>query len=117
MRRLLLTVALAVLPLASAAGPGGEDIVSIRLEPESRALSGKNASQQYIVIAKTAADREWDVTDQAQFSLTNPDLAVFKELGQGVTVRDGETKVQASVGSHAAEAIVIPGVWRVKTWD
>ena len=106
MRRLLLTVALAVLPLASAAEPGGDNIVSIRLEPESRALSGKNASQQYIVIAKTAADREWDVTDQAQFSLTNPDLAVFKELGQVVTVRDGETKVQASVGSHTAEAIL-----------
>ena len=106
MRRLLLTLAFALLPAAGAAGPGGEDIISIRLEPESRALSGKNASQQYIVIAKTAAGRERDVTDQAQFSLTNPDQAVFKELGRVVAVRDGETKIQASVGSHTAEAML-----------
>ena len=104
MRRLLLTSAFAALPLFGAAGSASGDIVSIRLVPETRTLSGKNASQQYIVMAKTADGGERDVTEQTHFSLEHPETATITETGRVVAARDGETKVRASFGSHASEA-------------
>ena len=103
MRRLLLVSVLAALPLLGAAS-NQNDIVSIRLTPEVRTLSGKNASQQYIVMAKTASGADRDVTEQAAFSLANPETAALQGTGRVVAAQDGETKVQASLGSHSAEA-------------
>ena len=111
MRRLLLTSALAALPLLGAAGPANDDIVSIRLLPQIRTLSGKNASQQYIVMAKTADGGERDVTEQTHFSLEYPETAAMKETGRVVATQDGETKVRASFGSHTSEA-TLRYVWK-----
>ena len=104
MRRLLLTSAFAALPLFGAAGSASGDIVSIRLVPETRTLSGKNASQQYIVMAKTADGGERDVTEQTHFSLEHPETATITETGRVVAARDGETKLRAAFESHASEA-------------
>ena len=82
---------------------GESEIVSIRLLPEARTLSGKAASQQFVVMAKTAGGKELDLTEQARFTLADPELAAFKETGRVIAVRDGETKVRAAVGTHEAE--------------
>ena len=104
MRRLLLASAFAALPLLGATGSANDDIVSIRLVPETSTLSGKNASQQYIVMAKTADGGERDVTEQTHFSLEHPETVAIKETGRVVATQDGETKVRASFGSYASEA-------------
>lgn len=79
-------------------------VVSIRLVPQSRTLAGKAASQQFIVMAKTAKGGERDVTDQAEFSLADPGLGAFKEHGRLIAAKDGATQVRATVGSHETEA-------------
>ena len=105
MIRVLLVCALlfGALPLYGAV-EGEPQIVSIRLVPEARTLSGKAASQQFVVMAKTAGGRELDLTEQARFTLSDPELAAFRETGRVIAVRDGETKVRAAVGAHEAEA-------------
>jgi hypothetical protein len=103
MRRLLLVSALAVLCSSGAAGSDTEKIVSIRLTPQSRTLSGKSASQQYIVMAKTADGRERDVTDQAKFSVANPETAAIDGTGRVITAQDGETKIQVTYGDFETE--------------
>jgi len=80
------------------------DVVSIRLVPESRTLAGKTASQQFIVMAKTAKGKERDVTDQAKFTFADPKLGAFKEHGRVIAAMNGATKVRATVGSHETEA-------------
>ena len=99
MIRVLLVCALlfGALPLYGAV-EGESQIVSIRLVPEARTLSGKAASQQFVVMAKTAGGRELDLTEQARFTLSDPELAAFRETGRVIAVRDGETKVRAAVG-------------------
>ena len=91
------------LPLYGAV-EGESEIVSIRLVPDARTLSGKAASQQFVVMAKTAGGRELDLTEQARFTLADPELAAFRETGRLIALRDGETKVRAAVGAHEAEA-------------
>ena len=107
MKRLLLAVVLAALPLFGAASSNQDEIVSIRLAPEARTIAGKRASQQYLVMAKTASGGERDVTEQASFSLAHPEIAAVQGIGRVVAARDGATKVQASLGSHTAEATLL----------
>ena len=80
------------------------DILSIRLVPDSPVLSGKNSSQQFVVMARPTDGPERDVTDQAQFSVLDMEVAAAKGTGRVFAVRDGRTKVRAAVGAHEAEA-------------
>ena len=82
------------------------DILSIRLVPDLPTLSGKNASQQFVVMASLTDGRERDVTDQAQFSVSATDVAATKGTGRVFALQDGQTKVTAAVGTHEAEAVL-----------
>ena len=82
------------------------DIRSIHLVPESRTLSGKNASQQFVVMARLADGRERDVTDQARFSVLAAEVVKTDDAGRAFALQDGQTRVRAAVGTHEAEAIL-----------
>src|ERR1700738_1077925 len=79
-------------------------LISVRLMPQERTLSGKKASQQFLVLGKFADNRERDLTGQAHFALSNSAAARADESGRVFAVADGETVVTASVGALAARA-------------
>ena len=88
---------------AAAAAAGSQpEIVSIRLVPRSRMLSGKNASQQFVVMGRLSDGRERDVTGQARFALSNADVGRIDSTGRMFATRDGETAFEALVGGHQA---------------
>ena len=90
---------------ARAATSGSQPgIVSIRLVPASRMLSGDNASQQFVVMGKLADGRERDVTGRARFALSNAEVGRIDNDGRMFAANDGETKVEAAVGERKATA-------------
>ena len=89
---------------SAAAGDSQSEIASIRLVPDARTLSGKNASQQFVVMGKVADGRERDVTGQTRFSLSNSDVGRIDNAGRLFSSADGETGVEAIVGTHKATA-------------
>ncbi len=93
-------VAALTISLGAPAADSEPEVVSIRLVPRSRTLSGKNASQQFVVMGKLADGRERDVTGQARFSLSNADVGRIDHAGHMFAARDGETAVEALVGDH-----------------
>ena len=93
-------VAALTISLGAPAADSEPEIVSIRLVPRSRTLSGKNASQQFVVMGKLADGRHRDVTGQARFSLSNAEVGRIDHAGRMFAARDGETAVEALVGDH-----------------
>ena len=79
-------------------------IVGVHLYPEERTLRGENAIQQYLLMGTLSDGSRKDLTAQASFSLSDPNVARPQEGGRIVTVADGETEVTAVLGTHEAKA-------------
>ena len=103
MRRAVLIPAVLAMSVTVLAGADAEEVVSIRLAPESRTLSGKGASQQYIVMAMTADGRAIDVSDEARFFVADPARVTMNGAGRVVAAKDGETTIRATYGKFKAE--------------
>jgi hypothetical protein len=86
------------------AGGKGPELVSVRLVPEAANLTGKGASQQFVVMGKFSDGRERDVTGEARFSLSNPGVGAVQGEGRVLASEDGETRVEAVVQGRSAEA-------------
>ena len=79
-------------------------IVGVHLYPEERTLRGENAIQQYLLMGTLSDGSRKDLTAQASFSLSDPNVARPQEGGRIVAVADGETEVAAVLGTHEAKA-------------
>ena len=79
-------------------------IVGVQLYPEERTMRGGNASQQYVLMGTFADGSRKDLTAQASFSLSDPDVARPQEGGRIIALADGETEVAAVVGTQEAKA-------------
>jgi hypothetical protein len=104
----LALVLAAVLPAAEKPRDGGAEpqLLSLRLVPEVATLSGKGASQQFLVMGRFSNGRERDLTGEARFSLSNPGVGAIQGAGRVLASQDGETKVEADVQGQRAEATV-----------
>ena len=79
-------------------------VVNLQLYPEERTLKGGNASQQYVVMGTLADGSRKDLTAQASFSLSDPEVAREQQRGRFTAVADGETEVLAVVGPLEARS-------------
>lgn len=89
-------------------------VVSLRTVPAEAALKGARTTQQFLAIAKYSDATERDVTDQAEWHLSNPALASLVSSGRVTPSSDGTltliasfsgAKAQSSVRIEAAKAI------------
>ncbi len=64
-------------------------MVSLRIAPAQASLKGASATQQFVAIAKYADGTERDVTDQAEWRVSNPSLAKFISTGRIAPLADG----------------------------
>jgi hypothetical protein len=84
------------LPLLAAGPP-----VSIRIEPAERTLRGEGSSQQLLVIGRYEDGIERDLTGEAQWKLSDPELATI-EGGRIAARKNGTLAVSASIGGRNA---------------
>jgi hypothetical protein len=90
----------------SAAGATTEPALSLRLEPAEAGLWGRNASQQFVLLARFPDGIERDVTSQARFSLTGSHVARLVGAGRVVGIADGKTTLAAAIGGKTATATI-----------
>ena len=88
------------IPLAAADAPA----VSLHVYPEAAELTGAGASQQWIVVGKTADGREVDLTDRASWSVADPAIAALRDGARAYSLTDGETLVRAELDGQSAQA-------------
>jgi uncharacterized protein DUF1553/uncharacterized protein DUF1549/Big-like domain-containing protein len=81
-------------------------VLSLRLVPESRTLSGANASQRFLVLGRFADGLEREVSSQSRFSLSNLSLAQVDRDGRVRALADGEVLLTASFRGQSARAVV-----------
>jgi hypothetical protein len=95
-------LALASLGAAAAAEPS---IVSLEIVPAAANLVGHNASQQLLLIGKTSAGAEIDLTDKADWSVAGSSAARL-DGARLFSVADGAATVHASAAGRSVEAAV-----------
>jgi len=78
------------------------EIVSLRILPESAELVGTGASQQLLVLGKTRQGDEIDLTDQADWSVGEPETVALRDASRAFGMGDGGTIVEASYAGHSA---------------
>jgi hypothetical protein len=94
---------LAVLAMdVSAASKPTARLISIRLEPQARTLSGTGASQQLLVVGEFSDGAEQDLTGIAAWRLSDPALARIAVGSRLLAMADGNLKLTATVQSHSA---------------
>ena len=84
----------------------GESILSLRLLPERITLSGRAASQRFVVLGKTRDGLERDLTSQSRFSVDPPSIARVDPSGQVHSLQDGQTKLEVRLGSLKTQASI-----------
>src|SRR5579871_131694 len=94
MPRAVFILAFAVAAMASPVPPR---LLSIRVEPQERVLRGSHVSQQLLVIGTFSDSSEQDVTDLAQWSLSDPSLARIEGGARLLVIRDGLLTLTATV--------------------
>ena len=75
---------------------------SVRIVPEKTTLSGKGASQQFLVMGRSPDGSERDLTEDAVFQLSNVGLGVFRETGRLMAQQDGTATLEAVVKGKRA---------------
>src|SRR5579871_6878487 len=100
MPRAVFILAFAVAAMASPVPPR---LLSIRVEPQ-RVLRGSHVSQQLLVIGTFSDSSEQDVTDLAQWSLSDPSLARIEGGARLLVIRDGLLTLTATVQGCTASS-------------
>ena len=93
----LISIFLFLAAAAGAASHGVAKLVSIRVAPESRTLTGAGAAQQFLVIGSFSDGTEQDVTGQAAWRLSNPALAKITPDALLIAAADGSLTITAKV--------------------
>ena len=83
-----------------------DSILSLRLLPERITLSGKTASQRFVVLGMTADGLERDLTSQSRFSVDPASIARVDPSGQVHSLQDGETTLEVRLGTLKAQASI-----------
>ena len=84
------------LGIAAAMALAQERVVSLRVEPvANRVLQGAGAAQQFLAIATLADGLERDVTEEAEWSVSDPARAAMARAGKLQAIGDGAVKVAA----------------------
>lgn len=97
-------LALAYLPWVWAAGSGTP--VSLRIVPESRILQGSDASQQFLLIGTFADGMERDLTSQARWTNSSPQIGELNAEARLFARGDGKLTLTAALGGKSAQATV-----------
>jgi hypothetical protein len=79
---------------------------SIRVEPKERTLHGEGASQQFLVIGTYPDGGERDVTGEATWNLSDPELAVFESGGKLTARKNGTVTVKATAAGRTAATTI-----------
>lgn len=87
--------------VAAAADPA---VVSLRIVPAESRLTGSGASQQLLVLGKTAEGAEIDVTGEASLVVADPAAAELREGARVFGTSDGATEVTASYAGLSSTA-------------
>ena len=83
-----------------------DSILSLRLLPERITLSGRAASQRFVVLGKTRDGLERDLTSQSRFSVDPPSIARVDPSGQVHSLQDGQAKLEVRLGSLKTQASI-----------
>src|SRR5437667_6812485 len=81
-------------------------LLSLRLVPNETTIRGAQAWQRFLVIGKYADGVERDLTSQARFSLSNPQVAKVDETGRVQSLADGVATLRAEVANQQAKAAI-----------
>ncbi len=87
---------------SAAAGQALAELLSLRLAPDNTTLWGAKASQRFIALGKYSDGVERDVTREARFSISKPNLARMDEGGRLEALADGTAVLTAGLGRHTA---------------
>jgi Protein of unknown function (DUF1549)/Protein of unknown function (DUF1553) len=98
-------VLLTALILANAAWPGAK-VVSLRTVPAQAVLKGTRATQQLLAVAKYSDGTERDVTAQADWKISNPELAKFVSAARLASSGDGAVNVTAAFSGVQAQSAI-----------
>jgi hypothetical protein len=79
---------------------------SVRVLPESVALSGRGSTQQLLVMGRYADGLERDLTATASLTAAKAGIVEFREGGRIAAAGDGETAIEAVVEGRKARAAV-----------
>lgn len=93
---------LAALTAFGAAPDRPAKLISIRIEPQGRTITGRGASQQLLVVGAFSDSTERDVTDQAKWRLSDPTLARVADGARLFAVADGSLTLTATVTGRSA---------------
>lgn len=94
--------ALALMMINLSTPAASRKLLSIRIEPQGRTLAGTGASQQLLVIGMFSDSTEQDLTDEAQWRLSDPALARIATGARLFAVADGALTVTATLQGRAA---------------
>src|SRR5437016_752397 len=81
-------------------------LLTLRLVPNETTIRGTQASQRFLVIGKYTDGVERDLTLQARFSISNPQVAKVDETGRVQSLADGVAALRAEVANQMAKATV-----------
>ena len=82
--------------LFSAAAWAGPKLVSLKTVPAEATLSYAGSAQQFLAIAAYDDGTERDVTGEAQWRVSDPDLATLTAPARLAALADGSVTVSAS---------------------
>ncbi len=92
--------------LGAAYGKPSAKPPSLRLVPSEVVLRGTESSQTFLVMGTFEGGLERDLTSQAEFSLSNPDLAQLSPLCRVTPRADGDLLLRARVDGQEARATI-----------
>ena len=91
--------------LFAASAAAAARAISLKIVPADATLRGANSAQQFLAIAHDDGT-ERDVTAQARWRGSNPQVAAFEGNGRLVSRGDGETRISATLGKVPARTTV-----------
>ncbi|MBI3698062.1 MAG: DUF1553 domain-containing protein [Acidobacteria bacterium] len=106
-RWVVVYVMAASLVWAQTAKAPGPQLTGLEVEPPMIRLDRPGATQQLLVIGKYGDGTLRDVTGQAQFTSSNPQIAAVSKTGRIAPSADGVFRVEAAVGTKRASAEVV----------
>ena len=97
--------------LFSASAWAGPRLVSLKTVPEEATLRYAGAAQQFLAIATYDDGTERDVTSEAEWRVSNPDLASFTGTARLAAKDNGSLTITAALSprAHAQSAVRIEG--------
>ncbi len=90
----------------------GPKLVSLKVAPSEASITYAGATQQFIAIASYADGTERDVTDEAEWRVSNPALAKLSGTARLAAIADGSVVVTAALlsgGASAQSRVLIEG--------